>query len=253
MSSSTDARGTDVQGTETQDVNAQGRDAAAQAQPEEKQGTTRKSAASAKPATQAAASVYVPRNAPKKKEPKKPFENLKTKLEKNNKPKTKAEKRAAQEARELRQFQDAARDHVPNTVKYRRLRFLFWATILLAIAFTLYALLLIATQGPAEGRIWFGIGSILVAVAIYIDTSKVRQEREEDYQRILDEQKNRKKKPAGASHAGAGADAGASSVDAGAESAAATTAASAASEGSARADTDADADTSAGDDQSSNL
>ena len=78
MSPKTDVQGTEAQNADAQNADLRGGDAAAQAQPEEKQGTTRKSAASAKPATQAAASVYVPRNAPKKKEPKKPFENLKT-------------------------------------------------------------------------------------------------------------------------------------------------------------------------------
>ena len=173
-------------------------DAPDEVQSQEKQGTTRKSAASAKPASQAASSVYVPRNAPQKKGPKSPLAKMRENAEKRNKPKTKAEKREAQEARELRQFQDEARNFVPTTQKYKRLRFLFWATISLAIAFTLYALFLIATQGPVAGRIWFGVGSILVAAAIYIDTSKVRQEREEAYKAYLDEQKSPKKKPAAA-------------------------------------------------------
>ena len=163
---------------------------------DEKQGSSRRSAASAKPATQAAASVYTPKRTAKAKEPKKPFEGLKKKLTEEQKPKTKAEKRARQEALEQQAFYEGARNHVPTTAKYKRLRYLFWATILLAIAFTLYALFLIATQGPTEGRIWFGVGSLLVALAIFIDSSKVRQEREADYQRLLDEQNNKKKKPA---------------------------------------------------------
>ena len=60
---------------------------------DEKQGSSRRSAASAKPATQAAASVYTPKRTAKAKEPKKPFEGLKKKLTEEQKPKTKAEKR----------------------------------------------------------------------------------------------------------------------------------------------------------------
>lgn len=160
---------------------------------EQKSGSTRKSAASAKPSTRAASSVYVSKGGKKAPQKKRLFARDD---KKSDKPRTKAEKRAAQEAAERREFEAQAANFKAETPEYKVWRGAFWATIVMAITLTLLSLFLIITQGPEQARIFFGIASILVALAIYIDTSKVRKARENAYREFLDELEAPKKKPA---------------------------------------------------------
>lgn len=140
-------------------------------------GKTRKSAAAAKPKAKAAATVV--EHTPKK---------------------TKQQKKAERKAERKRQ-QEAQREidrkyYTPDTKRYRNLRMLWWAFLLIGVACVAISFLLRDTLPEPVAMAVLFAAYFFVIGAFYIDFSKVRKERK-DYQArmmALEAQEARKKK-----------------------------------------------------------
>ncbi len=147
-------------------------------QSDKRQGTTRKSAASAKPKSKAAASVTY--SAPKK-DPKA----------------KKAELKAQRKAETDRQREIDRKYSTPDTARYRKLRRIFWAAMVGAIACVAASWMLRAVQPEWLAMAALICGYVLIIFAFYIDLSKVRKERRAYQTRMLakevEEQKQREK------------------------------------------------------------
>lgn len=137
-------------------------------QQEGRMGKTRKSAASAKPATKAAASVHIPGEGPK---PKGFFARAQAKS-------------AAQQAKKSKQ-PDRAQPmmSVPKTPEYKKWRKWWGITIALAIIFTVlsFVIMMVAPQLEMFGYVLLAIGYIFLAVSLWIDLGKVKKLRNQAY------------------------------------------------------------------------
>ena len=143
-------------------------------------GKTRKSAASAKPATKAAASVRI--EGDRKKQPKQ--SGIKGWLQ------NKTEKSAQQKADEKRANATTSSGMFePDTPEYKKWRKTWWFVLILALIFTVLSFVI---QGfiPAEqmqlSYTLLGMGYILLFVAIWIDIFKVRKLRKEFVKQMAD-------------------------------------------------------------------
>lgn len=147
-------------------------------QSDKRQGTTRKSAASAKPKSKAAASVTY--SAPKK-DPK------------AKKAELKAQRKAASE----RQREIDAKYSKPDTERYKKLRRIFWASMIAAVVCVAASWLLRTVQPEWLAMGALILGYVFIIFAFYIDFSKVRKERSAYQTRMLaleiEEQKQKEK------------------------------------------------------------
>lgn len=147
-------------------------------QSDKRQGTTRKSAASAKPKSKAAASVTY--SAPKK-DPK------------AKKAELKAQRKAASE----RQREIDAKYSKPDTERYKKLRRIFWASMIAAVVCVAASWLLRTVQPEWLAMGALILGYVFIIFAFYIDLSKVRKERGAYQTRMLaleiEEQKQKEK------------------------------------------------------------
>ncbi len=140
---------------------------------EERTGKTRKSAASAKPATKAASSVRV--QGAKQEKPKGFFARAAAKANQNEAQKAsdKAKKRDAREDR------FAYRE--PDNPEYQKWRRIWWGLIILALVLTAGSMFLLNGVGSQAGMITLGAGYIALAAAIVVDLRKVRRLRDRTY------------------------------------------------------------------------
>lgn len=133
-------------------------------QQEEKKGSTRKSAASAKPAMQASASVRTPGS----KAPKTRYQRAKNRaIAKEQKDeRTRANSKAAK-----------SKYFVPDTPEYRKWRKWWWISIIAALVLTTlsFAGSVISPDNPTFTYVTLGAGYVVLFIAIWIDLGKVRK------------------------------------------------------------------------------
>lgn len=131
-------------------------------QQDEKRGSTRKSAASAKPVMEAGASIRTPSN---KKKPKSRYQRARNKA-------IAQDKNARANSREAR-----SKYFVPDTPEYRKWRKYWWISIIVALILTTlsFAGSVIAPDNPWFTYITLGGGYIVLFIAIWIDLGKVRK------------------------------------------------------------------------------
>ena len=124
---------------------------------DKKMGKTRKSAASAKPATKAASSVHIEKKAPK---PKGRF--------------ARAQQRAQTPTGKQRGSNDTY--YQPNTPEFKKWRRIWWALIIVALAFTSLSFFLTGGfESKSPMYVCLGIGYAALIAAIVIDVTKVRK------------------------------------------------------------------------------
>lgn len=129
---------------------------------EKRKGSTRKSAASAKPVMQAGASVHIPG---KGKAPRSRFQRAKNRAIAND-PKARANSRAAK-----------SKYFVPDTPEYRKWRKYWWISIIAALILTTlsFAGSVISPDNPTFTYVTLGAGYVILFIAIWIDLGKVRK------------------------------------------------------------------------------
>lgn len=115
-------------------------------------GTTRKSASSAKPKREAAASVTVVA-----------------------KTKTKAEKKAERKKEEQKQRERDARYYNPRTPEYKRMRKYWVACVVVALACSIGSFLLMSNAPAAVTTALLILAYAAIAAALYIDLVKIRR------------------------------------------------------------------------------
>lgn len=143
-------------------------------QTDKHQGKTRKSAASAKPKSKAAASVTY--SAPKK-DPKE----------------KKAEIKAQRRAETERQREIDRKYSTPDTERYKKLRRIFWAAMIGAIVCVAGSWLLRPVEPQWLAMVCLIIAYVLIIFAFYIDFSKIRKERRAYQTRMLAKEVEEKK------------------------------------------------------------
>lgn len=181
---------------------------------DEARGKTRKSAASAKPKSQAAASVVV--KAPKK-SPKEKREAEKA-----------ARKKAQAEQRELdRKY------YTPDTDRYRKLRKLWWVLLVAAVLCTLVSFFFRSQLPEGVALAVLLAAYVLIIAAFYVDFSKIRKERRAYQTKMLAIEEKRKREEKAAARA--------NNSKGGAKGGAKKTAAEEAAEAAAKTDDAADA------------
>lgn len=135
-------------------------------QTDKHQGTSRKSAASAKPKSKAAASVTY--GSPKK-DPKA----------------RKAEIKAQRREESERQREIDRKYSTPDTERYKKLRRIFWAAMIGAIVCVAGSWALRGVQPEWMAMVALIGGYVLIILAFYIDFSKIRKERQAYQARML--------------------------------------------------------------------
>lgn len=150
---------------------------------EDRTGKTRKSAASAKPKTKAAASV---RMEPTKKTPQQ----------------KKAEEKARRKQEAAKQRELDAKYYKPDTERYKKLRRAWWLCLIGAAVCTIVSFVF---QASMPVYLAFGIlmaAYLFIILAFYIDLSKIKKERRAYQERMMAlEEKERKKAKAEAGRA----------------------------------------------------
>ncbi len=121
-------------------------------QTEEHRGQTRKSAASLKPKTKAAASVHV-----------------------QSATKTPQQKKAEKKAQRAKQAAIDRKYYNPPTAEYKRLKKIWWICLIGAIACTALSWVARAWQPDWIGFAALGLAYVLIIAAFYIDFSKIRK------------------------------------------------------------------------------
>lgn len=121
---------------------------------EEKRGSTRKSASSAKPVSKAASSVRVQPTT-----------------------KTKEQKKVEQKAARQKQRELDAQYYNPPTEEYKKLRRLWWIFLVGAIVLTLISWLGRTFMPEVGIYITLGLAYVCIIAALYIDFSKIRKVR----------------------------------------------------------------------------
>lgn len=165
-------------------------------QQEDRSGKTRKSAASAKPTTRAAASVHVPGQGEK---PKGIFAKASAKAAAGDK-KREATKRNARAG--TADPANRALMYNPQIPEYKQWRRYWWIAIACAMVFTVSSFVALSTisEGPLP-LVLLGIGYVFLALAIVIDIFKVRKIRKAYQEDVLnnrskDATKSRKERKA---------------------------------------------------------
>lgn len=129
-------------------------------------GTTRKSAASAKPKNKAAATVTYGTT---KKKPKD----------------RKAEKKAKRKEEAALQRELDRKYYKPDTERYKKLRKIWWGTLIGAVACTALSWALKGIEPSWIAMVFLAAAYLLIILAFYIDFSKIRKERREYQSRML--------------------------------------------------------------------
>ena len=143
-------------------------------QSDERRGTTRKSAAAAKPKSKAASSVtVVPANHKTEKE--------------------RAEAKAAAKEKEKKQRELNNKYYKPDTPRYKRLKAIWWVCLLLAVGCTALSFL-----GQEWMPDWLGIATLVgayvfIILAFVLDLWKIRKERNAYQERMIAEEEKREK------------------------------------------------------------
>lgn len=141
-------------------------------QTDDRQGQTRKSAASAKPKSKAASSVRV-----------KPVQ------------KTKQQKKAEQKVARSKQTQLDRQYYNPPTAEYKNLRRLWWGLLIGAIACTALSFLGRSFIPEMATYVILGIAYICIIAALYVDFSKIRKVRRA-YQEEMEGRKTKEQRAA---------------------------------------------------------
>ena len=154
-------------------------------QTDEVRGKTRKSAASAKPKSQAAASVVVktPKKDPKQR---------------------RAEEKAARKKAQAEQRELDRKYYTPDTDRYRKLRKIWWALLVGAVLCTLVSFFFRSQLPDGVALAVLLAAYALIIAAFYIDFSKIRKERRAYQERMLalEEKQKREEKEAARRNAG---------------------------------------------------
>ena len=137
-------------------------------QNDEARGNTRKSAASLKPKSKAAASVRI-----------------------ETKEKTPQQKKAAKKAERAKQDEIDRKYYNPPTEEYKRMRRIWWACLIGAIVCTALSWVARAWQPEFISYAALGLAYVLIIVAFYFDFSKIRKYRRA-YQAEMMGKKNKK-------------------------------------------------------------
>lgn len=141
---------------------------------EERQGKTRKSAASAKPKTKAAATVTV-KSAKKTPEQKK------------------AEEKAARKAAAAKQREVERKYYKPDTPRYKRMRIIWWVLLVAAIGCTTLSFVGQAWLPPAAAVVTLVLAYVFIIGAFVLDFVVIKKERVAYQERMLAlEEKNAK-------------------------------------------------------------
>lgn len=150
------------------------------------QGVSRKSAASAKPKAKAAASVTY--GSPKK-----------------SKQERKAEQKEARRAETERQREIDRKYYKPDTERYKKLRRLWWVSLIGAVVSVAASWMLRGTQPEWAAFVFLIAAYALIIFAFYLDFSKIRKERKAYQTRMvakeLEEEKAAKQAEAAAKRA----------------------------------------------------
>ena len=125
-------------------------------QDEGPKGTTRKSAASAKPKTKAAASVHIQ-------------SSTKTPQQK------KAEQKAKRKAERAKQNELDRKYYNPPTAEYKRLRRLWWVVLIAAVVMVALSWFARSWEPVWISYVTLGLSYALIILAFYIDFSKIRK------------------------------------------------------------------------------
>ena len=160
-------------------------------QTDEVRGKTRKSAASAKPKSQAAASVVV-------------------KPQKKSAKDRKAEEKAARKKAQAEQRELDRKYYTPDTDRYRKLRKIWWALLVAAVLCTVVSFFFRSQLPEGVALAVLLAAYAFIIAAFYIDFSKIRKERRnyQDRMLALEEKQKREEKAearANASRGGKGA------------------------------------------------
>lgn len=141
---------------------------------EERPGSTRKSAASAKPKSKAAASVTL-------------------QTEKKTKQQKKAEEKAARKKAQAEQRELDRKYYKPDTQAYKNLRRGWWACLIGAVLCTLASWFLREVDPQWISMVALFAAYGLIIGAFYIDFSKIRKERRKYQDRMVIEEERQKK------------------------------------------------------------
>ncbi|MCI9261454.1 hypothetical protein [uncultured Adlercreutzia sp.] len=143
-------------------------------QSEDRRGVTRKSAASAKPKSKAAASVTV-KSAKKTPEQKKAAEKA-------------ARREASQKQREIER-----KYYKPDTPRYKRMRILWWVLLVAAIGCTTLSFVGQSWMPPTAGVVILVLAYVFIIAAFILDFVVIKKERVAYQERMLaEEEKNAK-------------------------------------------------------------
>ena len=141
---------------------------------EERTGTTRKSAASAKPKAKAAASVTV-------------------KSAKKTPEQRKAEEKAARKAAAAKQREVERKYYKPDTPRYKRLRLIWWILLIAAIGCTTLSFVGQQSLPPQVAVVTLILAYVFIIAAFVLDFWKIKKERVAYQERMLAlEEKNAK-------------------------------------------------------------
>lgn len=141
---------------------------------EDRTGVTRKSAASAKPKSKAAASVTV-------------------KSAKKTPEQRKAEEKAARKAAAAKQREVERKYYKPDTPRYKRLRAIWWVLLIAAIGCTTLSFVGQQSLPPAVGVVTLILAYVFIIAAFVLDFWKIKKERVAYQERMLAlEEKNAK-------------------------------------------------------------
>ncbi len=141
---------------------------------DERHGVSRKSAASAKPKTKAAATVYI-----------KPTE------------KTPQEKRAAQRAARQKEAERQRQYSVPDTPRYKKFRRIWWILMGIAVVFMVLSWVLQEYAPGAVSYVFIGLAYVTLLAAFVLEFTKVSKERKlyaADMEKKLKEARIKEKK-----------------------------------------------------------
>lgn len=141
---------------------------------EERTGKTRKSAASAKPKMQAAASVTIK-------------STEKTPQQK------KAERKAARKKEQAEQRELDRKYYKPDTKRYKTLRMWWWVALIGAVLCTAVSFLGREVMPETVAMVILFMAYALIIIAFYIDLSPIRKERRAYQERMIIEEEKQKK------------------------------------------------------------
>lgn len=141
---------------------------------EERTGKTRKSAASAKPKMQAAASVTI-KSAEKTPQQKK------------------AERKAARKKEQAEQRELDRKYYKPDTKRYKTLRTWWWVALVGAVLCTAVSFLGREVMPETVAMVILFMAYALIIIAFYIDLSPIRKERRAYQERMIIEEEKQKK------------------------------------------------------------